>query len=192
LSGDFNVEQHVHLLDACSWIMKGEYPEAAYGIGGRQVRTGPEFGNIYDHHSVIYEYAGGQKLFAYCRQQKGCHSSISVDVMGAKGTASLTTKGLEIRADEKWRFEGEKNDHYQTEHNELFASIRSGNPINNGEYMAKSTMLAIMGRIATYTGKRIEWDQAWNSKEDLSPRSYAWDAEHEPPPPAIPGVTKFI
>jgi predicted dehydrogenase len=192
LSGDFNVEQHVHLLDACSWIMKGEYPEAAYGIGGRQVRTGPEFGNIYDHHSVIYEYAGGQKLFAYCRQQKGCHSSISIDVLGGKGTASLRTKGMEIRADEKWRYEGEKNDHYQTEHDELFASIRSGNPINNGEYMAKSTLLAIMGRMATYTGKRIEWDQAWNSKEDLSPNNYAWDAKHVPPPPAIPGVTKFV
>ena len=192
LSGDFNVEQHVHMLDLCSWIMKDEYPVSAVGTGGRQVRTGPEYGNIYDHHSVIYGYAGGARLFAHCRQQAGCRNDISVHVSGAKGSAALTSRGLAITTDRKWVYSGEKNNHSQTEHDELFASIRSGRPINNGEYMTKSTLLAIMGRMATYTGQEVTWDQAMNSQENLSPASYAWDAAPPASPIAIPGMTKFV
>ncbi|MBI4657727.1 MAG: Gfo/Idh/MocA family oxidoreductase [Verrucomicrobia bacterium] len=191
LSGDFNVEQHIHMLDVCAWIMKDEYPVSAVGTGGRQVRTGPEYGNIYDHHAVIYEYASGVKLFANCRQQAGCRNDISVQVMGAKGSAALNTRGLEIKTDAKWTYTGAKNNPSQTEHDDLFASIRKGNPINNGEYMSKSTLMAIMGRMATYTGQLITWEQAMNSKEDLSPKSYAWDAEPPPSPIAIPGLTKL-
>src|SRR5215203_5835971 len=103
--------------------MKDEYPISAMGIGGRQVRTGPDYGNIYDHHAVIYEYANGVKLHAYCRQQSGLVGDMSVHVAGAKGAASLTQRGMEINADERWRYEGEKNNQSQTEHDELFASI---------------------------------------------------------------------
>jgi predicted dehydrogenase len=192
LSGDFNVEQHVHMLDVCAWIMKEEYPVSALGVGGRQVRTGLEYGNIYDHHSVIYEYANGVKLHAYCRQQAGCANDISVAVSGSQGTAALSQRGLEIRTDARWVYRGEKNNQSQTEHDELFASIRTGKPINNGDYMSKTTLMAIMGRMATYTGQKITWDQAFHSQENLSPERYAWDA---PPPKsevAIPGVTKFV
>src|SRR5688572_10645866 len=90
LSGDFNVEQHVHMLDLSSWVLRGEYPVRAYGTGGRQVRTAPEYGNIYDHHAVIYEYASGAKLFAACRQQAGCMNDISVRVTGTRGSAELS------------------------------------------------------------------------------------------------------
>ena len=90
LSGDFNVEQHVHFLDVCAWVMKDEYPVKAIGMGGRQVRTGPEYGNIYDHFSVVYEYANGAKLFSNCRQQPGCKGDISAHVIGTKGRATLT------------------------------------------------------------------------------------------------------
>jgi myo-inositol 2-dehydrogenase / D-chiro-inositol 1-dehydrogenase len=192
LSGDFNVEQHVHLLDLCSWIMKDEYPVRAYRTGGRQVRTAPEYGNIYDHHSVVYEYESGPKLFATCRQMAGCSNDISVEVTGAKGVALLDRRALEIDTGEKWQYRGEKNNQMQTEHEELYASIRSGKPINNGEYMTKSTLLAIMGRMATYTGQTITWDQALNSQEDLSPERYTWDAKPPPSPIAIPGVTRFV
>jgi predicted dehydrogenase len=192
LSGDFNVEQHVHMLDTCAWVMKDEYPVSAMGLGGRQVRTGPEYGNIYDHHSVIYEYASGARLHAYCRQFSGGVSDISVHVSGSKGTASITQRLMEIATDTKWRFTGEKNNQSQTEHDELFASIRSGKPINNGDYMSKSTLMAIMGRMATYTGQKITWEQAMNSKENLSPDRYDWDAKPPKSEIAIPGVTKAV
>lgn len=192
LSGDFNVEQHVHMLDLCSWVMKDEYPVRAYGIGGRQVRTGPEYGNIYDHHAVIYEYANGQKLFANCRQQAGCMNDIGTYVMGAKGTATLSGRILEIETDTKWAYRGQRNNQSQTEHDELFASIRKGEPINNGDYMSKSTLLAIMGRMATYTGQTITWDQAYNSQEDLSPERYDWDAQPPESKVAMPGTTRFV
>jgi predicted dehydrogenase len=192
LSGDFNVEQHVHYLDICAWIMKNEYPIKAVGIGGRQVRTGPDYGNIFDHHAVIYEYANGAKLFSNCRQQPRCHSDMSSHVFGEKGTAEVSENRLQILSDHPWKHNGKDNDFYQAEHNELFAGIRNGKPINNGEYMAKSTLLAIMGRMATYTGQEIKWEQALNSKEDLSPKRYGWDAEPPPSPIAVPGITKVV
>jgi predicted dehydrogenase len=192
LSGDFNVEQHVHFLDVCAWVMKGEYPVNAVGLGGRQARTGPEYGNIYDHHSVIYEYANGVKLFSNCRQMPGCRNDMSCHVMGAKGVAEISESRIRLKTDTDWRYRGEQDNIYQTEHNELFASIRQGNPINNGEYMAKSTLLAIMGRMATYTGQLVTWEQALNSAEDLSPASYEWNARPPESPIAIPGIAKLI
>lgn len=192
LSGDFNVEQHVHFLDVCAWIMKEEYPVSAMGLGGRQVRTGPEYGNIYDHHSVIYEYANGVKLFSNCCQIPGCRNDMSCHVMGAKGVAEISESRIRVKAERDWRYRGEDNDIYQTEHNELFASIRQGTPINNGDYMAKSTLLAIMGRMATYTGQTVTWEQALNSAEDLSPASYDWKARPPESPIAMPGVAKLI
>lgn len=193
LSGDFNVEQHVHYLDICAWAKGNRYPAKAIGMGGRQVRTGPEYGNIYDHHSVVYEYDDGARLVANTRQIPGCKGNSSAQVVGTKGRGSLdeSSDGLWIESGgQKWTYDGERNQFYQTEHDELFASIRSGEPINNGEYMAHSTMLAILGRMATYTGQEIAWEQAINSQEDLSPERYEWG----PAPDvkiAMPGVTKF-
>ncbi len=193
LSGDFNVEQHVHFLDVCSWV-KGEYPVKAVGMGGRQVRTGEEFGHIYDHFSITYEYADGAQLLSNCRQQQNCANDMSAFVIGSEGTARLSErkKGLTIKKKSgDWTYDGPQNEMYQTEHDELFASIRNGQPINNGEYMAKSTLLAIMARMAAYTGQVITWDMAFNSKEDLTPPSYSWDQPMPVPPVARPGVTKF-
>src|SRR5215204_1531545 len=142
LSGDFNVEQHIHLLDLCAWIMKDEYPTRAYGSGGRQVRTAEEYGNIFDHHSIVYEYASGARLWAACRQMAGCMSEITTLVVGEKGTATLSQRTLEINSGTKWTYGGEKNVPQQTEHDELFAGVRSGKAINNGGYMSKSTLMA--------------------------------------------------
>ena len=194
LSGDFNVEQHVHFLDVCAWALKEQYPVKAVGMGGRQVRTGPEFGNIYDHHSVVYEYADGTKLYSNTRQMAGCHSDMSAHVVGTRGKAQFIERrnGLAVESDrKKWVFQGADNDIYQTEHDAMFASIRAGKPINNGRYMAHSTLLAIMGRMATYTGQEITWEMAMNSKEDLSPKAYAWGPAPEAKI-ALPGVTKFV
>ena len=191
LSGDFNVEQHVHYLDVCTWIMRNEYPVHAMGMGGRQVRIGKEYGNIYDHHSVVYEYANGVKLFSNCRQQPGCYNEMSSFVMGEKGTAEVSERRHVMSTGHSWKYDGPKNNFYQTEHDELFAGIRSGKPINNGEYMAKSTLLAIMGRMATYTGKQITWEQAMNSQENLTPERYEWGSIASPTV-AMPGVTQFL
>lgn len=191
LSGDFNVEQHVHYLDVASWVMNGEYPVRAVGMGGRQVRKGPEFGNIFDHHSVVYEYDSGVRLLSQCRQMPGCKNDMSLKVFGGDGTADVSEKGLSIRGRTAWKYDGENNNVYQTEHDELFRSIRNGQPINNGDYMCRSTLLAIMGRMATYTGQEVTWKQAFESKEDLSPPAYEW-GPLSTPAVAVPGVTKLI
>lgn len=193
LSGDFNVEQHVHFLDVCAWVMRDKYPVKAVGMGGRAVLAGKEYGNIYDHFSVVYEYADGQRLVSNCRQQPGCKNDMSAHVLGTKGRALLSEKegGLRIRGTKEWVFAGPNNDLYQQEHDELFAAIRSGKPINNGEYMAKSTLLAIMGRMAAYTGREVTWQMALDSKEDLTPPRWDWNAKLPEAPAAIPGVTTF-
>jgi len=198
LSGDHNTEQHVHSLDKASWAMGDEPPVRCWGLGGRQSRDrNPLYGNIFDHHAVVYEYANGVKVSAYCRQQKGCYGDTSDQFVGTKGRADILRHRIE--GENKWRFRGNGGNMYQIEHNELFAAIRDGKPINNGRFMAISTMLAIMGRMATYTGQLITWEQAMASKEDLSPSSYDWDAtppivpdENGQYPIAQPGITKFV
>lgn len=193
LSGDFNVEQHVHFLDTCAWAMNNQYPVKAVGMGGRQVRVGIEHGNIFDHHSVTYEFENGAKLFSNTRQIRGCKNDMSAQVVGSKGRASYreSKNGINIEGQKNWTFEGKINNFYQEEHNALFKSIRDNKPINNGVYMTHSTLMAIMGRMATYTGDEVTWEQALNSKEDLTPPKYEWGAI-EMPEVAIPGKTKFI
>jgi predicted dehydrogenase len=191
LSGDHNVEQHVHSLDKAAWALGDKTPVRAWGLGGRQVRTDPAFGHIYDHHAVCYEYEDGVKVFAYCRQQAGASTEVSDFILGTEGTADVMRHAIKRPDGETlWRHRGPGGDMYQQEHDELFASIRSGEPINNGDYMVKSSMLAIFGRMVNYTGQTLSWDQAWNSTEDLTPPSY--DFGPLPVPPiAMPGVTKF-
>jgi predicted dehydrogenase len=191
LSGDFNVEQHVHSLDKMAWAMREQYPVKAVSLGGRQVRTGPEYGNIFDHMATVYEYAGGVKCFSYCRQQNGCATEVKDYVLGTKGRCDVMAHT--ITGETPWQFReprAQRRDMYQTEHNELFASIRSGTPINNGDYMAKSTLMAIMGRMASYTGQVITWEQALNSRENLTPARYEW-GPMPLPPVAQPGITQF-
>jgi hypothetical protein len=171
--------------------MRGEYPVRANGLGGRQVRTGPEFGHIYVHFTVIYEYANGVKLFSHTRQQVGCRNDIMVYVLGSRGRAEMTDHRHVITGAKPWQQRDRSDNFYQTEHNALFASIRKGQPINDGEYMSKSTLLAIMGRMACYTGQQITWEMALNSKEDLTPPRYEW-GPIATPPVAMPGVTRFV
>jgi predicted dehydrogenase len=195
LSGDFNVEQHVHNIDVCTWVMKEQCPIKAIGMGGRQVLAGPEYGQIYDHFSVVYEYADGTKLVSNCRHQPGCKNDMSVQAIGTKGRADITERRKGMRIETKngvWHYDGPQNQMFQTEHDELFASIRNGRPINNGEYMAKSTLVTIMGRVAAYTGQEITWDMAFNSKENLSPNRYDWNASPPIARIAIPGQTPFV
>ncbi len=194
LSGDFNVEQHVHSLDKMAWVMKNEYPIRCYGTGGRQLRIGPEYGHIFDHMAVVYEFANGVRCFSMCRQQAGCANDVSDTIWGTKGTAELLSRYRIVgRNGQMWSAprKAVQADMYQTEHNELFASIRSGNPINDGDWMTKSSLMGIMGRMACYTGQVITWDQALKSKEDLSPPRYDWAVPLPLPALARPGITAF-
>ena len=189
LSGDHIVEQQIHVLDQAAWVLKDEPPVKAFGVGGRQVRVQPEFGHIFDHHAVVYEYADGVRLFAVSRQQAGCSVEVSSHVLGTQGSAELMHHT--IQAEKKWRYRGKKPNMYQVEHDELFASIRSGKRIDNSDYMVRSTMLAIMGRMATYTGQTISWADALDSDEDLSPAKYQF-GPLAVAPVALPGVTQFV
>lgn len=195
LSGDHIVEQAVHDIDKMSWMMKDVPPVSCMAIGGRQVRTEPLYGHIYDHFGVVYDYPNDVRAFHFCRQQAGAASDNSDHVWGSEGVGHIVrayTGPFVIRGKTNWRFREEKpRDMYQIEHDELFASIRAGKPINDGEWMAQSTMLAIMGRMAAYTGQQITWEDALNSKENLFPAKIAWDAPISVPPVAMPGVTKF-
>jgi len=183
LSGDHNVEQHVHSLDMAEWTLGDVPPVAAWGMGGRQVRVEPKFGNIFDHHAVVYEYANGIRLFSYCRQQSGCYDESNNIVLGSKGQASL--RDYKITGGTDWRYRGPRGNMYEIEHQALFSAIRSGKPVNNGHYMAQSTLVGIMGRLATYSGKRVTWEQALQSELSLSPTRYAMDAD----PPILPDAT---
>jgi predicted dehydrogenase len=189
LSGDHIAEQHIHSLDVMAWAMKGRYPVKCISVGGRQARTGPEFGDVYDHFVTTYEFEDGTRGFSQCRQQVGCKVDVSDWVYGTKGTAEIFKH--RIHGESPWRFEGKARDMYQNEHDALFAAIRAGKPIDDGEYMCKSTLMAIMGRMAAYTGQEITWDQAWNSAEDLTPKEYDW-GPLPTPAVAVPGITRFV
>lgn len=197
LSGDHITEQAVHNLDKMSWAMKDVPPERCMAVGGRQARTGSEYGHIFDHFGVVYEYPNSVRGFHFCRQQINTTSDNSDCFMGADGVAQIARSfsgPYVIRGKTNWRFKEEQKarDMYQNEHNELFASIRNGKPINDGPWMAQSTLLAIMGRMAAYTGQVVTWEEALNSQENLFPEKLAWDAPISVPPVAMPGFTKLI
>ena len=193
LSGDHIVEQAVHSLDKMGWAMRDVPPISAVAVGGRQARTGPESGHIFDHFGVTYEYAGGVKGFHMCRQQDGCSNENDDYLTGTEGRGLIRNWAPlhEISGKRTWRYEGEGNDMYQQEHDELFASIRAGKPINDGEWMAKSTLLAILGRMAAYTGATITWEQALASEERLGPPTYELGALEVGAVP-VPGRTRFL
>lgn len=193
LSGDHIVEQHCHNHDKAAWVLKGEYPVSAYGTGGRQKRTDPKWGNIYDHHSVVYEYKSGVKVFSFCRQMSGgtkVLNDVSDHVIGTKGSAQLMKHTI-AAGGKTWGYDGPEPVMYDQEHVEFYAGLRAGEPVNNGLDGAHSTLMSIMGRMATYTGLRVTWDMALTSKEDLTPPSYEW-GPLKYAPAAVPGVTKFI
>ena len=193
LSGDFNVEQFVHQLDFMAWIMKDQYPVQCYSTGGRQARTGSEYGHIYDHFSSVFEYENGVRLFSTTRHQARCSPVSNSIAMGTKGEASFSRRGMGIKGENPWEpARTQEIDSHQLEHNAFFPALRDGRIINNGNYMAKSTMMAIMSRMSAYTGQTLTWEQVLNSELDLSPSNYSWDGAPPPDEIAVPGMTKFI
>jgi predicted dehydrogenase len=189
LSGDHIVEQHVHNLDVCNWAI-GHHPIRAVGMGGRQVRTGPEYGHIFDHFAVDYEYPNGVHVASQCRQIGGCENSVSEALRGTKGFCQANR--YQIKGERTWHFHEPESDPYQQEHTDLVESIRAAQPINELRNVAESTLTAIMGRMSAYTGKAITWEQALNSQEELMPAHLEWDMSLPVPPVAVPGKTAVV
>lgn len=189
LSGDHINEQHIHSLDKIAWAM-GDYPVRCTSSGGRVVRTDPKYGNVYDHFNTVYQWANGVKGFSSCRQWHGAASNVSDFAYGTQGTAALQAHRIE-NEEGRWRWRSdEPDDMYQNEHDVLFRAIRAGEVVDDSDHMIRSTLMAIMARMAAYTGQEITADQAMNSQEDLSPAAYAW-TDLAVRPVARPGITKF-
>lgn len=198
LSGDHIVEQHVHDIDIGNWIAKG-HPVEAQGMGGRQVRVGKDVGEIFDHHAVEFTFADGLKMFSQCRHIPGCWQSFSQHAHGTAGRADIQGHGSSVllavgKGPMRWR---RGPDGHQVEMDDLIAAILAGQPYNEADWAAESTMTAILGRMATYSGKIVTWNDAINSQLELGPKELDWNVQPpvKPGPDgcyacAIPGVTK--
>lgn len=194
LSGDHIVEQSVHSVDKLLWTMKDVPPASCICTGGRQLKNNPEYGHIYDHFCAEYRWENGARAYLYARQFDKCYNENSDAAFGTKGIykGESGSKRHTITGENPWRWKGTVNNGYQTEHDEMYASIRAGNPINTGDRFCKTTLAAIMARMSAYTGKEITWDMALNSKEDTYPKNLQWDSKIPMPPVAMPGRTEFI
>ena len=205
LCGDHILEQHIHNIDIANWFI-GEYPIKAQGMGGREVRKGKDHGHIFDHHFVEFEYPGGAIISSQCRHQRGCMNRVSEMFQGTTGTSYTDSSGKTylkdyVAGDTFTHIGDDDPNPYQVEHDKLFKAIRTGAQINDGEIGAKSTMAAIMGRMATYTGKQVTWEKAMNSVEILVPDEATMSWQSAPPvvmdksgnyPVPVPGVTELI
>lgn len=191
LSGDSLVEQAVHSVDKVAWAMHDQPPVSCVGVGGRTIPA--EGGNIYDHFEVNYLYPNGVRAFIANRQIVGCYNENADYIMGSDGTCTIG-RGPTPRIEGKvnWTWTGQKYDMYQREHDVLFAAVRRNQAINDGKRLATSTLLAIMGRMAAYTGQQVTWEQALNSQERLIPEKLDWNGSLPFPPRAMPGITKLV
>ena len=192
LSGDHINEQHIHSLDKILWVMGDVAPKKVTSSGGRSQRTDEKFGNVYDHFNSVYEWDNGVRCFSSCRQWESTSTDVSDWINGTEGVAELQSATVTSRGGDTWKHKQDGPDNmYLNEHVALFDSIRNGKAINNGDYMCKSTMMAIMARMSAYTGKTVTWKQAMESELDLTPKKLAW-GDNAVNPIARPGETKCI
>ena len=192
LSGDHIVEQHIHSLDKMMWVMKDTPPLKATASGGRTVRTDAKYGNIYDHFNTLFEWENGVRAFSSCRQWENAVTAVYDNVYGTKGVAKVQTHEIVGRDGSNWKWESaEKDDMYQNELNALFNAIRKGEVINNGDYMVKSNLAAIMARMSAYSGQTVTWDQALNSELTYFPEKLELGDVAKRPVP-VPGAAKYF
>jgi predicted dehydrogenase len=202
LSGDDVPQTLIHNLDRSSWAMRNQAPVRAYGMGGRSTLHGEIYGNVFDHHSVVYEFANGVRIYAYCRTIADCYEENSSLILGTKGRCDLLK--LKIEGETNWQHPGPQNKMmaYDLEHVALFNAIRNSKPIHNGDYMARSTLIGLMGQFSCYSGKEVTWQQIANSTYCHLPRPEDVHAGMEPPVkpaaggtyplPFTPGVSKLL
>ena len=203
LCGDHILEQHIHNIDVANWYI-GDHPVSAQGMGGREVRKGRDHGQIFDHHFVEFEYPTGAVISSQCRHQQNCFNRVEEVFQGTKGTIQTSGRNQSIvKSRNKTLYEHQDQNYinpYQQEHNELFAAIKAGEyKLNDTPHGANSTMTAILGRMATYSGQLITWDQAMATDMNLVPELSSFNDqapvlpdENGRYPIPEPGVTKFI
>lgn len=196
LAGDQCLQQLIHSIDKAAWVLHDKPPVQAWGVGGRAACFGPQFGDMFDHQSIIFEYENNVRVYGICCNQVGSHSQMLDEIYGTKGYA-VPLQGI-IKGETNWRYQGPRVSPYDEEHRFFFQSIRDRKPINNGEYMVGTTMLAIMAQMVCHTGKRLTWDQVVNSKYSVAQDRYGFDMEPPVKPKAdgsyaiaIPGLTPF-
>jgi predicted dehydrogenase len=190
LSGDHICEQHVHNIDVVNWALNAT-PVRCVALGGRQVRTDPAYGHIFDHFAVLYEYPREVFVTSMCRQIEGCSSAVEEGFTGVDGTCVTSPGRGEIRGKTSWKFAGENPNPYAEEHRALIEAIQGNKPINEGVRIAESTLTAIMGRMSAYTGKSVTWDQAMKSTLDLWPGKVELGSMPTPEV-AVPGKTALV
>lgn len=187
ICGDHIVEQHIHNLDVGNWVMD-DVPASAQGMGGREVRTGNQHGEIYDHFAVEYTYGDGRKMFSQCRHQPRTKATVNEFAQGTLGSANFGGGRFEfLDGSAPWRYRGEDPDHYQVEHDVLFDAIRGGKEHNEAENGAHATLTAILGRMAAYTGKVVTWEQALKSERLLAPAEDSAGLTWDTAPRSLPG-----
>ncbi|MCX6926975.1 MAG: Gfo/Idh/MocA family oxidoreductase [Verrucomicrobia bacterium] len=198
LSGDDVPQSLVHNMDRASWVLGNTVPIKCHGLAGRSTMVEPTYGDVFDHHSLVYEFEKDVRVYAFCRTTAGCYDEGSSLIFGTKGRASLLKTRIWGETNWQWK---EKCDAYQIEHDKLFAGIRSSNPINCGDYMARSTMITVMGQISCYTGKEVTWEAVNASDFYYPPKPEECRDGMEPPtkpgengsyPVYSPGRVKLI
>ncbi len=199
LSGDDVPQSLIHNVDRSLWAMREQTPVKCHGLAGRSAMFDEKYGNVFDHHSVVYEFANGVKLYAFCRTTTGCYNEVSSLVFGTKGRANLLS--CRIDGETTWKYAGPKVNPYDLEIKALLDAVRSGKPINSGYHMANSTLATVMGQISCYTGKEVTWDQAAKSDFYYPPKPEECSFDMEPPvkpgpngqyPVYVPGQTKLF
>ena len=198
LSGDDVPQSLVHNIDRATWLMGEQTPLKAHGLGGRSASFGEVYGNVFDHHSVVYEYANGVRMYAFCRTENGCYNETTSVYLGTKGRCDFMK--YRIQGETNWKYSGHDESPYDLEHKALFSAIRAGEPINSGDYMARSTLVAVMGQLACYSGKELHWDQVSESDFAFPPKAEEVRLDMDPPvkpdekgwyPVPLPGLTEF-
>jgi predicted dehydrogenase len=204
LSGDDVPQSLIHNLDRTRWVLHEATPLHCHGLGGRSSMTEPIYGDVFDHHSVVYHFPNGVRVYALCRTTTGCYNNSSSIVLGSKGQANVTACRIQGATNWRWRApsrDPHQVDPYQIEHDRLFAAIRSGKPLNNGAYMVPSTLTTVMGQISCYTGQGFAWEQVDQSDFYYPPAPEDCRDDMEPPtrpgpdgryPVPIPGQTRMI
>jgi predicted dehydrogenase len=189
LSGDHITEQAVHRIDIMNWALQN-HPVKAKGLGGRQARVDPSYGHIFDHFSVEYQFPNGEHVTHMCSQIEGSTWRVGEHFSGTKGYADTSDRSITIDGKYEWSFDKEVTNPYVQEHTDLIASIRAGEPLNEGRRVAESVLTGIMGREAAYTGKEITWKEINDPELDLAPKAKGFHGLPQPPVPT-PGVTKL-
>lgn len=199
LCGDDVPQTLIHNLDRSSWALGEAQPLSCYGMGGRSTLRGEIYGNVFDHHAVVYDFPGGVRVYAFCRTIDNCYNENSSLILGAKGRCDLLN--LRIEGETNWQHHGDKskNNAYDLEQAALFDSVRRGEPLNNGDYMVRSSQIVIMGQLSCYTGRRLSWDEVERSGWAYPPAGEVNETTEPPVRPGadgtypvfIPGVTRI-